>query len=633
MNISGNFTNNGTLTAGALSVISFVGSSLQTIGGSVTTTVVGSLNIASTATVDLSGKNLTSSDLNGSGNITNSNGTASTLTTGSGNSSTFSGILSGNILFNKQGNAFTLILSGANTYTGTTSLGGGTIQLSGSGTLGTTAGNTLFGNNSALDLNGVSTAEPIILSAGGGGTSNGKLINTSSTPATVSGLISFNGTTTSNNMSTITANGDIIISNTGTITTASVPLVILDGTSTGSSIASIIGTGASSLTKNGTGRWTLSGANTYTGITTINLGELRLNPVSNSAPPSTQIVLSGGKFSTTGIASGITITNAATLNVTANSSIDLGSNAHSLKFAASNGIAWNAASTLTINGWTGTGGATGTGGKIFFGTATGTLTAAQLGKITFTGFPGTPMLLSSGELVPFNSTPNCPSSTSVSPITDQAVCQGFTTNQLTATVTIAGTIGTPTLQYQWYYNTTNSNTVSGATSIAGATAATYTPLSTVAEAGTRYYFVVGYATNNGCGQTNTTQTLASGTVSVTVNPVPSQPAHLPKALQLYAREQSRIIYTVPNVAGITYSWSYSGTGATINGTGNSVTVDFDNTATGGTLSVTAIANNGCGTSAARTIGITVNISCTTCCIYHKFCKRMQGQKANLYSSQ
>ena len=51
--------------------------------------------------------------------------------------------------------------------------------------------------------------------------------------------------------------------------------------------------------------------------------------------------------------------------------------------------------------------------------------------------------------------------------------------------------------------------------MAGETSATFTPPSAVA--GTRYYFCVGYASDNSCGQTNATQTLASNTVAVTVN--------------------------------------------------------------------------------------------------------------------
>jgi hypothetical protein len=71
-----------------------------------------------------------------------------------------------------------------------------------------------------------------------------------------------------------------------------------------------------------------------------------------------------------------------------------------------------------------------------------------------------------------------------------------------------------------------------------------------------------------------------------------------------------VTYTVPAAASTTYTWSYSGTGANINGQGNpvvgignSVTVAFSPTATSGVISVTA--TNACGTSPARTRNVTV----------------------------
>ncbi len=150
---------------------------------------------------------------------------------------------------------------------------------------------------------------------------------------------------------------------------------------------------------------------------------------------------------------------------------------------------------------------------------------------TYTSIGGTaasPSINNSNDISSFSyfamatSVKNCPFSTAVTPSADQTVCQGFATNQLTATITTTGGTGNPTFQYQWYYNTTNSNTVAGATLISGATSQTYTPLSGAPEAGTtRYYFCVGYATNNGCGQTNGDQSLASNTVKVTVNPLPT----------------------------------------------------------------------------------------------------------------
>jgi hypothetical protein len=122
----------------------------------------------------------------------------------------------------------------------------------------------------------------------------------------------------------------------------------------------------------------------------------------------------------------------------------------------------------------------------------------------------------SSAVVNVNSnTPSCPNASSIAPSSTQAICQNATATQLTASYTTGGVTGTPTVQYQWYYNTTNSNTVSGATLVAGQTASTFTPpTSTI---GTRYYFCLVYASDNGCAQTNATQSLASNAVAVTVN--------------------------------------------------------------------------------------------------------------------
>lgn len=86
--------------------------------------------------------------------------------------------------------------------------------------------------------------------------------------------------------------------------------------------------------------------------------------------------------------------------------------------------------------------------------------------------------------------------------------------------------------------------------------------------------------------------------------LPSQPAAFTTKTTFVYKNQNAVAYSVPNVAGVTYNWSYSGTGATINGSGNSITVDYAATATSGNLSVTA--NNSCGSSIARTLAIAVN---------------------------
>ena len=63
-------------------------------------------------------------------------------------------------------------------------------------------------------------------------------------------------------------------------------------------------------------------------------------------------------------------------------------------------------------------------------------------------------------------------------------------------------------------------------------------------------------------------------------------------------------YSIPAVTGATsYTWTYSGTGSTINGTTNTVTVNYNSTATSGPLSVSAV--NACGVSVSRTTSITI----------------------------
>jgi len=104
-----------------------------------------------------------------------------------------------------------------------------------------------------------------------------------------------------------------------------------------------------------------------------------------------------------------------------------------------------------------------------------------------------------------------------------------------------------------------------------------------------------YTVTNNSGCANSTST------TVTVNSPPVQPGKFTASATKVSLGQSNVPFTVPLVSGVTYKWSYSGTGATITGTSNSVLVSFSSTATSGILSVTA--SNGCGTSTARTVAI------------------------------
>lgn len=93
-----------------------------------------------------------------------------------------------------------------------------------------------------------------------------------------------------------------------------------------------------------------------------------------------------------------------------------------------------------------------------------------------------------------------PSVSAPSPAVQSGICAGGSAAAIS--VTAAG--GPGSYSYQWYENTTNSN--SGGTLISGATSASYTP---TVVAGSRYYYVVVTVTGNGCG------TATSATAEVT----------------------------------------------------------------------------------------------------------------------
>ena len=73
---------------------------------------------------------------------------------------------------------------------------------------------------------------------------------------------------------------------------------------------------------------------------------------------------------------------------------------------------------------------------------------------------------------------------------------------------------------------------------------------------------------------------------------------------------SNVSYSVTNVPGISYNWSYSGSGFTItSGAGtHAITGNFSTSATSGTLTVTP--SNACGNGPAQSVSVTVNASST-----------------------
>ncbi len=163
-----NKTGTGTLTLSAVNsytgITAVNAGTLQlsgsgTLGGITGSTTVsgGTLDLGATSQtqnggVTLSGGTIQNGTLSSSGTFALSNGTVSAVLAGSG------GVA-------KTG-ADTVTLSGANTYTGGTTVSAGTLQLSGSGTLGSTSGSTTV-SGGTLDLGGTSQTQNGVTLSGG----------------------------------------------------------------------------------------------------------------------------------------------------------------------------------------------------------------------------------------------------------------------------------------------------------------------------------------------------------------------------------------------------------------------------------------------------------------------------------
>ena len=346
-------------------------------------------------------------------------------------------------------------------------------------------------------------------------------------------------------------------------------------------ISSVISGSGRNLTKAGagTGKLVLSGNNTYTGETRLMTGILEIS-ASERIDNTSNVVLNGGILST-GATVGYTET-VGTLNLVSNSSIRLGSGVHNLIFAASNAVNWNG-TTLTVFGWTGTYGTSGTSGRVFVGNSAGGLTPTQLSKINFDGYPNGAMQLPTGEVVPKTDGPT----SSVLSGTG-TICNGSSTP---LTVTISGGTAPYTVVYS---NGTSNVTVSNYTSgtaipVSPATNTTYTLVS-----------VTDAASWIGIGN--------SGSAVVTVN-------GLPLVFNTPTATASSVTLTWPVVSGAAwYEFQYKETAAgtwinagTLIGTGSTRTIQGLNPNT----SYDFRARTFCTNNAASAWSTVVTISTTT----------------------
>ena len=306
----------------------------------------------------IGGFNQSIASLTGSASsLVNLNSNTLTIGTASG-TTTFAGVISGSGGITKD-DASTQILSGLNTYTGSTTVNAGVlragvaVQAFGNGsavTMANVAGATLDLNNfnqtigslaGGGALGGNVTLGTAALTTGGNNTSTtyagvisgtgaDALIKNGSGTFTLSGTNTYTGTTQINagvlqagaaaggqafgNLSAVTLNNALgatldlnnfdqtigSLAGGGGASGGNVSLgdatLTTGGLNTSTTFAGVISGLGGGLTKNGNGTFSLSGANTYTGLTTINSGTLALTTAGGRLSPSSSLLINGGQL-------------------------------------------------------------------------------------------------------------------------------------------------------------------------------------------------------------------------------------------------------------------------------------------------------------------------------------------------
>jgi fibronectin-binding autotransporter adhesin len=354
--ITGSF-DSGTLTVGGTVTIGTMTSGTANFNGAtaaITTLNGGMVNLGATA-------------------LTVSNGTdAGTITGASGSLTKIS--------------AGTLTLSGANTFGGLTTVSGGTLSITSTGSLNSgdaltvgSAGTALFAN-AGQTLGAVSNADTAadsldftattgtttLASLTGAGNTN-IVGNAAITGSFDSGTLTVGGTITIGTMTSGTANlngatAAITTLNGGTANLGTTALTVSNGTDAGTI------TGASgSLTKTTAGTLTLSGANTYGGLTDVNGGTLSIT--------STGSLTSGDALTVGSAGTALFANSGQTLGAVSNADTA----ANSLDFTAATG-------TTTLASLTGAGNTNAVGNATITGSFdSGTLTVggtATIGTMT-----------------------------------------------------------------------------------------------------------------------------------------------------------------------------------------------------------------------------------------------------------
>jgi autotransporter-associated beta strand protein len=495
------------------------------------------------------------------GNISSTSTALKTLTlNGSGGSIIVSGTISDGsgpikALITGTGNATHGFTGSNNSFTGGVTIQSNTANNSVGlrvTAIGNSGSNSSLGTNGTINIGGNATGSTSTLVYAGTGETSNKVLNLQGTVGNVA--LEQAGT------------GNLKFTSNMTVTGAGAKQLILQGSTAGTGeIAGLIvdsASGATSLVKNGTGTWILSGANTYTGNTTLNAGTLQLS--GNGALGSGSITLAGGTLdlggkSLTNTISGLTgggFVNGTITNDGGNYAFQDGT--ISAVLAGTSGLAKTGVGTLAL-----------TANNSFTGSTTisaGNLSISQVGALASTSgvtLDNATALLYTGAAATLDRSISVTSGT------------GTIRNNGSGLLTLSGALAkdgtTLTLQ-----GGSNGITVSGAISGASANSDLVIDGGTVTLASANSYNGPTYIINSGTLNANTAGALPTDTLSaVTINgsstlslgdnqSVASLSGTSGSSVNLNAKT-----LTINGSSDTTYSGGISGTGNLVkNGSGN-----------------------------------------------------------------